>query len=342
MERRRLKPAATNGGGDYFPAPKTGLDFLPTGCTLLDCVLGGGWAMQRIANIVGDRSSGKTLLAIEACANFAQKYPQGKIWYREAEAAFDEGYASELGLPVKRVDFGKDGLDTNWDTIEDIFEDLEAKIKESETSGKPGLYIIDSLDALSSRAELDREIDKGSYGLEKPKMLGKLFRQLTRRIKAANICVLVISQLRDKIGVTFGEKQTRTGGRALDFYATHILWLSHISTLTRTVGGTKRATGVRIKAKCKKNKVGAPFRDCVFDVSFGYGIEDVDASLTWLEELKKEKLVLGDTKKNSYLDYLDKLEGALRRQELMRIRSAVIGAWQEIEKGFAPPRRKYG
>src|ERR1035437_10433181 len=110
---------------DYFPVLTPGVECIPTGCVVLDCVLGGGWARRRIVNVVGDKSVGKSLCAIEACANFAQLEQKGKIFYREAEAAFEEPYAEGLGLPLKRVDFGPEGIDTVWDTVEDIFEDLD-------------------------------------------------------------------------------------------------------------------------------------------------------------------------------------------------------------------------
>src|SRR3990167_1383032 len=129
---------------DYFPGAGRKLKFISTGCTTLDCVVSGGWPLGRIVNIVGDKSTGKTLLAIEAAANFARQFPKGKIWYRESEAAFDEDYATQLGLPVKQVDFGDDGLGTIWDTIEDIFEDLDKQLTRLKKLNVPGLYIIDS------------------------------------------------------------------------------------------------------------------------------------------------------------------------------------------------------
>ena len=160
------KPTAKRvGGGAYFSAPSKSLQFISSGCKLLDCVLGGGWVLGRIANIVGDRSSGKTLLAIEACANFARQYSKGNIYYREAEAAFDVRYAETLGLPTDRVDFSD-----SFHTVEDMFEDL-TKVLESES--KAGLYIVDSLDALSDRSELKRDMDKGSYGAEKAKQMSE-------------------------------------------------------------------------------------------------------------------------------------------------------------------------
>lgn len=343
MERKRLSREGAVKGGDYFPTLTEGVNCVPTGCVLLDCVLGGGWARGRISNIVGDKSVGKSLLAIEACANFVVQEPDGKIFYREAEAAFDEPYAAGLGLPVKQVDFGPDGLGTVWDTVEDIFEDIDARLVECEKLGVPSLYIIDSLDALSSRAELERKPGEASFGLEKQKILGKLFRQLTRRISAADMCVIVISQIRDKIGVTFGEKHTRTGGKALDFYASQILWLSHLQKLTRTIGGIKRATGVRIKAQCKKNKVGLPLRDCEFVLRFGYGVEDVEAAVDWLIEAKAlDRLNLKEKDVDAYLAKAASLEGSERTEFNKQLRKTVIEVWRDVDKRFAPTRKKYG
>lgn len=342
MERKHLLKEGAKSGGDYFPAIVEGVNCVPTGCVLLDCVLGGGWARGRISNIVGDKSVGKSLLAIEACANFAALEPKGKIFYREAEAAFDEPYATGLGLPVKQVDFGPDGLGTVWDTVEDIFEDLDQKLSLCDSLGVPGLYIIDSLDALSSRAELARKPGEASFGLEKQKVLGMLFRQLTRRISAADMCVVVISQVRDKIGVVFGEKHTRTGGKALDFYASQILWLSHLQKLTRTVGGIKRATGVRIKAQCKKNKVGLPLRDCEFVLRFGYGVEDVEAAVDWLIEAKAlDRLNLKEKDVDAYLARAASLEGTERLEFNKELRRVFIDVWRDVEKRFAPTRKKY-
>src|SRR5678815_1927156 len=176
---RTTDPSRRNPGGDYFPERRKKIKFVQSGCSVLDCVVGYGWPLGRVVNIVGDRSTGKTLLAIEACANFARDYPKGKIWYREAEAAFDVDYAESVGLPAKRVDFGPEGIDTQWDTIEDIFEDLDEVLK----TNTEGLYVIDSLDALSSRAELKRKLEDGTFGLDKQKILAGLFRKYIRRVK---------------------------------------------------------------------------------------------------------------------------------------------------------------
>src|SRR5215469_8559513 len=122
------EPKESKENGIYF-GPKN-LKFVNTGCTLLNLVIsalgsGGGWPLGRVVNIVGDKSTGKTLLAEEAMANFLLAYPKGKVYYRESEAAFDTAYAKALGLNTDKVDFGPDGEDSIWSTIEDVFEDLD-------------------------------------------------------------------------------------------------------------------------------------------------------------------------------------------------------------------------
>lgn len=351
VERKRLRDKSRAAGGDYFPDAARDIQFISTGCSLLDCVVGGGWPLGRIVNIVGDKAVGKTLMAIEAAANFAARYPKGFIWYREAEAAFDEPYAVTLGLPVRRVDFGPDGLGTIWDTVEDIFEDLEVCIAKAAEAGVPGLYIVDSLDALSSRGELARKIDAGSYRMEKPKVLGELFRRLVRKQKASNVCIIFISQVRDKIGIVFGEKHTRSGGKALDFYASLALWLSHIGNLSKTIQGVKRITAVQVRAKVKKNKIGMPFRECEFKIRFGYGVDDLDAAVTWLAEVgqleriglkvagKPQKKI--DEEVSKYLAQAAKLP--LDEYTILadKVNIELRAAWAEVEDKFKPTRRKY-
>ena len=225
---RKVRAAPSDGAAssDIYDIEEPKTATFSTGCTLLNCVLGGGWAYSRVANIIGDKSTGKTLLAIEACANFALENPTGKIVYVEAEAAFDEDYAESLGLPLGRVEF-PDGIDT----VEDVFEDLDKRMAEDVRT----LYIIDSFDALSDRDEAKRAIDQGSYGQSKQKKTSELFRRMIQRFKRSNVTLLIISQVRDAIGVAFGDKLKRSGGRALDFYATHALWLAHLGQIKKNL-----------------------------------------------------------------------------------------------------------
>jgi len=302
-------------------------------------VLGGGWARGRIANIVGDKSVGKSLCAIEACANFARLEKKGQIFYRESEAAFDISYAEALGLPTKRVDFGPDGIDSQWDTVEEVWQDLQDTLSDLAKAKAPGLYIVDSLDALSSRAEMERTFGTPTFGGEKAKMMGEGFRKLVRQVRQADLALIFISQIRDKIGIVFGEKHTRTGGKALDFYASQIVWLTHLKTLTQTHGGVKRPTAVRIKAKCKKNKVGVALRECEFILRFGFGIEDVISSLDWLEQDAK---ALRGKELDELRDNALRLDGKGLVELEAYIRDKVLTTWDEVESRFVPKRRKYG
>lgn len=350
MERLRRKSAGR--GGHYFPTSNTAVECVPTGCAVLDGVLGGGWALGHVANIVGDQSSGKTLLAIEACANFHACAPRGKIWYRESEAAFDVAYAKGLGLPLDKVNFGPQGEDTQWDTVEDIFEDLERKLdyltrvgkarREKGLKPRPGLYIVDSLDALSSRAELTRKINEKTYGTEKAKSMSELFRRLVRKARRARCAIIIISQTRDKIGVVFGEKHTRTGGKAMNFYAYQILWLSHMKTHFKKIMGIRQASGVRVRARAKKNKLTLPNRQCDFDIKFGWGIDDFATSLAWLKQAKQLKQIgLTNRGMEAYLKEIKTLDKVELRKRSKQIRDVVLGVWSSMADRMRPKVSKY-
>jgi recombination protein RecA len=341
LERVQRAQREVRGSAKSSAAPGA-LSFIASGCTLLDLICGGrGWPLGRIVNIVGDKSTGKTLLAIEACANFAKAYPTGKIWYRETEAAFDPEYAASLGMKLDRVSFGK----RKFDTVEDVFEDLEAQIEWSETHKVPGLYIVDSLDALTDREEMKRKIDEASYGTGKARKMSELFRRLVRKLERARICVIIISQVRDNIGVTFGRKTKRTGGRAMDFYASLVIYLAHIETLTKTKNGAKRAVGIRIRAKADKNKVQGPaLRECEFPIRFGFGIDDLEANVDWLIEVKRLSEIGLSTDKDKikkFMESTDALPGIEYRTKAREVSVVVRKVWAEIEIDFLPKQKKY-
>lgn len=328
--------------GNYFLSEKPNIKFFSSGCQLLDCVLGGGYVVGRMVNLVGDKSTGKTLLAIEACANFHRTYPKGKVKYLEAEAAFDKGYAAALGMPlevVEFVDFNKDEEKPD-NTVEALYENLLKTINDQENckTKEPLLYIIDSMDALSDRDELERDIDKGTYGAKKPKVVSEIFRRLVDRLEKAEITLFIISQVRDNIGVTFGSKDTRSGGRALDFYASQILWLAELGKIKKMVRGIERPIGISIRAKCKKNKVGLPYRECDFPVLLGFGIDDIEANLNWLEKAKAlEDLGYSKNDIKKVAEQVKSGDVELRN----KISSYTKEVWREVETGFLPTNKKY-
>lgn len=334
MARTRINEAGGVAGPAYS-TPKS-VKFISSGCTLLDQALGGGWAEKRISNIVGDKSAGKTLLAIEAAANFHLKYPKGRILYRESEAAFDKSYARSLGMPIEAVDFGD-----KFDTVEQFFEDMSGVLK----SSKPSLYILDSLDALSDDAEMQRGLNEPTYGTEKARKMSQLFRRLVRDMASSNLTLMVISQIRSKIGWSMGRTTTRSGGRAMDFYCSQVIYLSHLGRLTKTIEGIKRPTGLRIGAMVDKNKVGPPLREAEFTLQFGYGIDDLTSCVNWLAEVGKLGDIEVTTKKGAMTAFIKEVNGLADHeyaQKLAWVQGRVRDRWNMIETTFLPKRHKYG
>lgn len=312
--------------------------FVPTGSMLLDCVLAGtnevgGWGRARIVNIVGDRSTGKTLLAVEACANFAMVAPVENIRYVEAESAFDEDYGRVIGMPpnIHPID--------NVRTVEAFFADLAEFCNVQKHNPYPCLYVLDSLDALSDDAELKRNLGDASYGMEKAKLMSEGFRKCVKDITAANCTLMVVSQVRDKINVRFGETKTRSGGRALDFYASQIIWLAEIEKMKRTVSTVDRITGVVIRIRNRKNKLGPPYREAEQTMLYGFGIDDEQSMLKWL---LKTKVI------NNAVKWMDAVHEARTANDRARInqinaelRKLVWDKWNAIEHELAPIGRKY-
>ena len=357
----------------YFTEDKVNQTYTPSGCMLLDCALGGGWADGLTINIVGDHSSGKTLLGIEACTNFLLCHPHGHVWYEDAEAAFNQQYAAMLGMPVGRVIFGMQPEPGVRPTIEELESQITAAVntcldadkatawkrgsckhanvvddKCAQSAGRiqpqpqPGFMVVDSLDAVTATAELERDFaDTKTYGAEKARKLSELFRRQAFPMASANLTLCVISQTRDNIGVMFGAKYTRTGGRALNYYASQIVYLSERKKIKRTIQNIERVTGVEIKARVTKSKVGLPFRECLFPIHFGYGIDDLTANLTFLNQIGQgDQFIVGDL-----TDFVKKVRSTFSPEEYTSLCNEVAGAtkqrWNEIERKFLPTRSKY-
>ena len=309
--------------------------FFSSGSVLLDLVLGGGWARDRVCNIVGDRSAGKTLLAIEACANFVRlpDVNKNRIAYRESEFAFDTSYARAIGFPNSIEPF------QDVETVEQLEADLTGWV--DHCNDEPNLYVLDSLDALSDDAEMERKIGEASYGATKAKRMSELFRKINKRLGPGHTTLMVISQLRDKLNVRFGETKIRSGGKALDFYCSQIVWLAEVGKLKQTVKGVERVTGVEIEARTKKNKVGLPFRSAKIQIQFGYGIDDETSMLAWLKTNKAAP----DAWVKATIGALDNARFHGDRAAVKQIHkeacNAVLERWSEIEQALEPTMRKY-
>lgn len=307
VRRKKLKRKVE----PYYFAEDAEVEFIPSGCTVLDCVLGGGYPIGSITNIVGDKSTGKTLMAIEAAANFRKLYPKAPVFYDVGGGeTFDLHFAQHLGLPKDAI-LGESGL------VEDFY-DLLVECLASYKTG-PAFYTLDSLDALSDEAEQKRKLTDGTFGT-KAKQVGEILRRLDKRLIKGRCHLLIVSQIRDNIGVMFGRKHKRSGGKALDFYAAQVLWLAEVKKLTKTKKKVNRVIGVQIKAKCEKNKVGLPFRECTFPLIFNYGMDDEEACLAFLDEVKERRKIYKD---------------------LASLQAHTKKVWFEIEKRFLPTKRKY-
>lgn len=342
MAKRARVAVVEKPKNSYFTSDKTNIDFVSSGCALLDCALGGGFALGRTANVVGDKSTAKTGTATEVMINFTMAYPDGDVAYREAEAAWDNAYAEAMGLPIDKIDFGD--LDKPIQTIEDFIRDFEAFVDQQTKKKKPGLYILDSLDSISDDEEMDNDISKGTYGMAKAKKLSIMFRKMTRKQEKANVLLLVISQVRENIGAgLFGEKYKRSGGKALDFYCSQVVWLANMGMLKRSINKVERPYGIKLKASVKKNKVAMPFREAQFTFEFGFGTNDLLASATWLDEV--DRLDAFDLKKTEFKEYIKEISAMPTKEyaeERAKAAVAVKQVWAEIEETFLPKRAKYG
>ncbi|HWT88088.1 MAG TPA: recombinase RecA [Candidatus Angelobacter sp.] len=290
------------------------VNVIPTGCLSIDAALGvGGFPRGRVIEVYGPESGGKTTLTLQVIAE-AQKLG-GQAAFIDAEHALDPIYARKLGVDVDNL------LVSQPDHGEQALEIAQELIR----SNAVDIVVIDSVAALVPKAELEGDMGDPSMGLQ-ARLMSQALRKLTAIVSKSRTCLIFINQIREKIGVMFGNPETTTGGRALKFYASMRVDIRRI----QAIKDGDRVVGSRTRAKIVKNKVAAPFREAEFDILYGEGISregdlidlGVDKGVlekagTWIS-YAGERMGQGRENARTFLkenaDIRDKLENALRKK----------------------------
>jgi recombination protein RecA len=286
---------------------------IPTGSISFDAALGvGGFPRGRVVEIFGPESSGKTTIALQVIAE-AQK-TGGMAAFVDAEHALDPGYAKKLGVDVDNL------LVSQPDYGEQALEITEALVR----SNAIDVLVVDSVAALVPKAELDGEMGDSHMGLQ-ARLMSQALRKLTGTVSKSRTCLIFINQIREKIGVMFGNPETTTGGRALKFYSSVRIDIRRIAAIK----DGDVVVGSRTKVKVVKNKVAAPFREAEFDILYGEGISRegdlldlaanqniVEKSGSWFS-YKGERIGQGRENARAFLkenkDTMTKLEAEVRK-----------------------------
>lgn len=281
--------------------------YFTTGCTLLDLVLGGGHGMGfpagKILNIIGDKSAGKSFISAEMVAANAH-HDKKFVWnYDDSESGFSFDTQSIYGMSI----IDKDTLRST--RIEEMDVNVTRFLKRIAPSKKHGMYIIDSLDGLSNNekatrtearfkhAEKGEVYDDGTYGTKTPKFLSQeFFPNQAPLFETHGVALVIVSQVREKLDGTvqkytrYENRFSRSGGKAIDFYAHTVLWLRNLTKIEIEVdnGGVKekRVVGVVINAWTSKSKTARPYRSCTFTVLFDYGVDNIGSNVDYLFNLR--------------------------------------------------------
>ncbi|MFZ0430385.1 MAG: recombinase RecA [Acidobacteriota bacterium] len=321
IERQFGKGSIMKLGGDR----EVNVPAISSGSLAMDAALGvGGFPRGRVIEIYGPESSGKTTVALHAIAE-AQK-AGGTAAFIDAEHAMDAGYAKNLGVDIDEL------LVSQPDSGEQALEIAEVLVR----SGAVDILVVDSVAALVPRAELEGEMGDSHVGLQ-ARLMSQALRKLTAIVAKSHTCMVFINQIREKIGVMFGNPETTTGGRALKFY-------SSIRLEVRRVGALRDGdenVGSRTKAKVVKNKLAPPFKEAEFDIVYGQGISHegelldlavhhriVDKSGSWFSYAQER---LGQGRENSKTFLRENPKIAQEIEEKLKVSMGMIKPLKEVE-----------
>ncbi|MDR3272710.1 MAG: recombinase RecA [Flavobacteriaceae bacterium] len=291
--------------------PVEQIEVIPTGSFGLDLALGvGGYPRGRVVEIFGPESSGKTTLTLHAIAEAQKK--GGTAAFIDAEHAFDPTYAQKAGVNIEEL------IISQPDNGEQALEIADNLIR----SGAIDIVVIDSVAALTPKAEIEGEMGDSKMGLH-ARLMSQALRKLTATISRTKSCVIFINQLREKIGMVFGNPETTTGGNALKFYAS--IRIDIRKTAGSAIKDGDTVVGNRVKVKVVKNKVAPPFRHAEFDIMFGQGISKTGEVL----DLGVDLGVVG--KSGSWFSYQDTKIGQ-GRDTVKQLLQDNIELMEEIEE----------
>ena len=258
-------------------------DWISTGSTLLDLAISnkphGGFAAGRIAEINGLESSGKSLIGAHALATTQRK--DGLAVYIDTESSVSSEFLQAIGINTDSM------LYVHLETVEDVFDTIETIVTKIRESNKDKLVtiLVDSLAAASTKVEMDADFDKDGWATAKAIIISKAMRKITNLIARQRVCLIFTNQLRQKLGVMFGDPWTTSGGKALPFHASTRIRLKNMGQIKDT---SKNVLGMKCRAQIIKNRLGPPLRHADFNLYFDSGIDDKGS---WLQVLKDHKLL---------------------------------------------------
>jgi len=333
---------------------------IPSGITLLNCACSdnptGAFALGQIVTLPGGSVSGKTMQVLtmlaECCAD--KRFDEYDLYYDDGEDALNIDipylFGHSLAKRLKPPMFDESICEhVPSETIQDFKGTILRLCTDSE---KPFIYILDSLDSLTTAEELEKEYKKaiaaaksaevvselkGSYKTEKAKHIGEALRMIRGKLKKTKSALFIVQQIRARIGGGFGKETVTSGGLAPYYYSFHQIWMTKIKNHTRTVGGITKKIGSRTKAEVSKNKLNGKMQEIEFDIYYDYGIDDVAANVDFLVQSRwwqkeKETIIAHDLDiKAGRSGVIEKIEKGKLEKELQKI----IGkAWLEVEESM--------
>jgi recombination protein RecA len=261
-------------------------DWIESGCSVLDLAISnrpnGGYPVGKIIELTGLEASGKSLLGAYALANTQKK--GGVAVYIDTESAVTKAYMEAIGVDVEKLIY------LQLETLEDIFTAVEEIIAKVRSSNKNKLVtiLIDSVMGATTNKEHDSDFSKDGYATDKALILSKAMRKITNLINKQKVCLIITNQLRQKLGVTFGQQYTTSGGKAIGFHSSVRIRLSAVNKIKIKTTHGDEIIGIRTQAEVFKNRLGPPLKKVEYDIYFNSGIDNYGS---WLTMLKTYKLV---------------------------------------------------